>query len=180
MISMLTEGGTLRIHRTTGWWIVWALSEGQRIKHVFMERRGSIHVLYPHVAMDVTGCQTVTIGCDKYVTLWASVFIHIGGSHSGHTVWVADWVWILLVWYQESWGRLAKHSTFGSAIPGWAEVVAVKWAGHQVCTRNEPGTWLGRRCVPNEAAVIQMLKYLGPIPLTIYRQVSSSVSNLSG
>jgi len=43
--------GILRIHGATGW-TVWALSDDQRIQHVFKAREGSIDVSYPHVGMD--------------------------------------------------------------------------------------------------------------------------------
>jgi hypothetical protein len=62
----LFVAGILRIHGATGW-TVWALSGDQRIPHVFKSRGGSIDVSYPHMGMDVPGCQTVPIGCDKYV-----------------------------------------------------------------------------------------------------------------
>jgi hypothetical protein len=52
MISIAMVVGILRIHGTTGGWIVWVLSADQRIQHVFKARGGSIDVSYPQVGKD--------------------------------------------------------------------------------------------------------------------------------
>jgi len=62
---------------TTGGWPDWALPGDQRIYHVFKVNGGSIDVLYPHVGMDITGCQTVPIGYEKYVICSVCLFVHM-------------------------------------------------------------------------------------------------------
>jgi len=54
----------------------------------------------------VFGCQTVPIGCDKYMIHSVSLFVHMVAA-------VVDTLCKL-----ENKYRLAKHSTFGSATPG--------------------------------------------------------------
>jgi len=54
----------------------------------------------------VFGCQTVPIGCDKYVIRSVILFVHMVAA-------AVDALWEL-----ENYRRLAKHSTFGSATPG--------------------------------------------------------------
>ena len=62
---------------TTGGWTVCVLSGDQRIQHVFKACGGSIDVSYPHMGMDLFGCQTVPIGRDKYVICSVSLFVHM-------------------------------------------------------------------------------------------------------
>jgi hypothetical protein len=54
----------------------------------------------------VFGCQTVPIGCDKYVIRSVSLFVHMAAA-------AVDALCEL-----ENLRRLAKHSTVGSATPG--------------------------------------------------------------
>jgi len=78
MISILILVGILRIHGTTGGWAVWALSGDQRIPHVFKKRKED--QLMCRISMwewTVFGCQTVPIGCDKYVIRSVSLFVHM-------------------------------------------------------------------------------------------------------
>jgi len=90
MIQISIVVGILRIHGTTGWWTVWALSGDQRIPHVFKARRGSIDVSYPHMEMDGIWLSEspnwVWQVCDSLSELIRTT----GGSHSGRTVWAAD------------------------------------------------------------------------------------------
>ena len=78
----------------------------------------------------------------------------------------------------ENLRRLAKHSTFGSATPGFAEEVAVDRAGHQVCPGNVPGSRLWSRRVL-KVAVLHIFKYFELVLLTIYWPVSRSFGHSS-
>ena len=153
----------LRILRATGWWTVRALSAEPRIPHLFKAQRGSIDVSYLHVGMDG--------------------YLVVSQSQLGVTsTWFAEWA-CLYIWWHPPWTHcvrwtisidLQKHSTFGSATPGWAEEVVVHRAGHQVCPGNVPGWRLGRRRIPKEAAVFQTFKYFDPMPLMNYWPVRRS------
>jgi len=37
------------------------------------------------------GCQTVPIGCDKYVICWVSLVVQRNSHHGEHTMWTGDW-----------------------------------------------------------------------------------------
>ena len=158
--------GILRIHGATGW-TVWALSGDQQIQHLFKARRGSIDVSYPHVGMD---CIWLSVSPNWVWHVRDSLnelSSTSGDSCSGRAV-----SWRIIVDLQSI--RLMALWT-----PGWAEEVAVDRAGHQVCPGNVPGSRLGRRRVPKEAALFRIFQYLEPLPLTINWPVRKSFGRSS-
>jgi len=74
----LFVAGILRIHGATGGWTAWALSGDQRTPHVFKSAKEvQLMCRIPTWEWTVFGCQTVPIGCDKYVIRSVSLFVHM-------------------------------------------------------------------------------------------------------
>jgi len=119
------------------------------------------------MGMDVFRYQIVPIWCDKYVIHSVSLFVHMVAA-------VVD-----TLCEMQTYHRLAKHSTFGSATQEFADELAVDWAEHQVSDWNVGGWRLGRRQVLKVVAVFQIFQYLEPMAFTINWPVRRSFGGSS-
>lgn len=83
MIAVSFPVGIVKIGKTMKGSTVWEISEDKQHRYVYKACRCSLDVSYPHVGMDLTGCQTIAIGCSNYVILSVSLFIQVVAATLG-------------------------------------------------------------------------------------------------